>query len=170
MVQLVGGVGFDFLVSHFPGFEPWVGVLFSKSRFGGSGFTSGSGGGPVFILGFCVFHFWFPSNLVPHAPWWLSRLGVRFVGGNVVGSNPGRGLFFQHTHRVHETCRFSFPGTSPCIFLKDFHSLARRRAQFHSLARRRVFSLRNARVKIHSLARRRFFGRPRTRAKMVVCK
>ena len=167
-VGWVSGFGFSGL--NFRGSNPGGVPFFQKPRVGGRGCTSASGGRPPFILGFRVFHFWFRSSLVPHPPCWLSRLGVGFGCAKVVGSIPGRDLFFQNARRELETCRFSFPGTCPCTFLKEIHSLARVRSQFHSLARVRVFSLRNVRGEIHSLARVRFFGRPRTPTKMVAMK
>ena len=115
--------------SQFPGFESRWGAFFQKPRVGGRGCTSASGGRPPFILGFRVFHFWFRSSLVPHPPCWLSRLGVGFGGAKVVGSIPGRDLSFQNARRELETCRFSFPGTCPCTFLKEFHSMARVRVR-----------------------------------------
>ena len=59
VAQLVGRVGFDFLMPNFPGFEPRVGVLFPKSGFGGSGFASGSGGGAFSSWVFGCFIFFF---------------------------------------------------------------------------------------------------------------
>ena len=126
-VGWVSGFGFSGL--NFRGSNPGGVPFFQKPRVGGRGCTSASGGRPPFILGFRVFHFWFRSSLVPHPPCWLSRLGVGFGGAKVVGSIPGRDLFFQNARRELETCRFSFPGTCPCTFLKEIHSLARVRVR-----------------------------------------
>ena len=126
-VGWVSGFGFSGL--NFRGSNPGGVPFFKKPRVGGRGCTSASGGRPAFILGFRVFHFWFRSSLVPHPPCWLSRLGVGFGGAKVVGSIPGRDLFFQNARRELETCRFSFRGTCPCTFLKEIHSLARVRVR-----------------------------------------
>ena len=97
VAQLVGRVGFDFLMSNFPGFEPRVGVLFPESGFGGSGFTSGFWGGPRFHLGFLGVSFLVSVKSGLARAVVAQLVGCRVCGWNGRGSIPGRDPFFS-TH------------------------------------------------------------------------